>query len=61
MIYYLLADSLLERVSTLYPLFKVIPIAFAVVLVLLRDRVSRILSLYAAVNTYYPPSLRGSR
>ncbi|MEM0017699.1 MAG: hypothetical protein QW418_07485 [Candidatus Korarchaeum sp.] len=49
-IYYLLANSLLGLASPLYPIFKIIPAALILSLVMLGDRISRVFSLYAAVS-----------
>ncbi|MBO3840205.1 MAG: hypothetical protein QXN75_04655 [Thermoproteota archaeon] len=49
-VYYLLANSLLERVSLFYPIFKVAHITLIISLTILGGKIGRVFNLYVAVN-----------
>ena len=49
-IMYILTNSLIEFFSPLYPVFKIIPIVLVFALILFKDKVSRIFSIYCGIS-----------
>lgn len=46
----ILSNALVYTYTVLYPIFKIIPIGFVVSIIFLRNRVTRLFSLYAAIT-----------
>jgi len=49
-IFYILNNALIKDYTFLYPIFRVLPIVLIFALILVRGRISRIFSLYAAIT-----------
>lgn len=47
---YLLSNALIEHISPLYPLFKVIPLLLVLALILYGNRVGKVFSVYAGIS-----------
>jgi hypothetical protein len=58
-IMYILTNSSINSLSPLYPIFKIIPIILIFALILFKNRVSRIFSLYAGINYFLSAFLQG--
>jgi hypothetical protein len=56
---YILTNFLINSLSPLYSIFKIIPIILIFALILFKNRVSRIFSLYAGINYFLSAFLQG--